>query len=201
MVTRAATTPFAGPPTGGARAINGRGLRAARPSPDRVATIVKVAHVRLCHSRMLFARAYPGGAQPLFRTVTAVDVNNIGRHQDEARHSRRARDLPYAEVDGYLVDSQRAPARDRATSPGLRARVIGFPRRFRSLGRRRRLFTNPLRSSRQPTRAPASPGAGAATVLTRRRKEMRRSHRGHSTADRDRSGSASECPRASRTDH
>ena len=78
MVTRAATTPFAGTPMGGAQAVSARDLRAARLRADRVAAIVKVAHVRLYHSRMLFARAYPGGAQALFRTVTAVDVNNIG---------------------------------------------------------------------------------------------------------------------------
>jgi transposase len=32
---------------------------------DGVTTIVKVAHVRLCHSRMMFVRAYPGETQEM----------------------------------------------------------------------------------------------------------------------------------------
>ena len=32
---------------------------------DGVTTIVKVAHVRLCHSRMMFVRAYPREAQEM----------------------------------------------------------------------------------------------------------------------------------------
>ena len=32
---------------------------------DGVTTIVKVAHVRLCHSRMMLARAYPRETQEM----------------------------------------------------------------------------------------------------------------------------------------
>ena len=32
---------------------------------DSVTTIVKVAHVRLCHSRMMFVRAYPRETQEM----------------------------------------------------------------------------------------------------------------------------------------
>ena len=34
---------------------------------DGATTIVKVAHVRLCHSRMLFVRAYPRETQEMVR--------------------------------------------------------------------------------------------------------------------------------------
>ena len=35
---------------------------------DGVTTIVKVAHMRLCHSRMIFVRAYPRETQEILST-------------------------------------------------------------------------------------------------------------------------------------
>jgi hypothetical protein len=54
----------------GARAINRGGLRPTVPlsfAPGEAWTtvIVKVAHVRLCHSRMMFVRAYPRETQEM----------------------------------------------------------------------------------------------------------------------------------------
>src|ERR1700678_420990 len=64
----------------GSRASDGRGLRAAELCSGEayqldwshevvllngVTVIVKAAHVRLCHSRMLFVRAYPRETQEM----------------------------------------------------------------------------------------------------------------------------------------
>ena len=57
--------------------------------------IVKVAHVRLCHSRMLFARAYPRETQEmvfdahdrafaLFKGTCAP--RHLRQHEDRGRH-------------------------------------------------------------------------------------------------------------------
>ena len=50
-----------------------------------VTVIVKVAHVRLCHSRMLFVRAYPRETQEM-----VVDAHDRDRHPHRGAHRRVA---------------------------------------------------------------------------------------------------------------
>ena len=57
---------------------------------DGVTTIVKVAHVRLCHSRMMLARAYPRETQEMGLTPTSGRSHSSGRLH--ARHLRQHED-------------------------------------------------------------------------------------------------------------
>jgi hypothetical protein len=53
--------------------------------------IVKVAHVRLCHSRMLFVRAYPRETQEMVFDAPRPGVRAVQGHMP-ARHLRQHED-------------------------------------------------------------------------------------------------------------
>jgi hypothetical protein len=50
-----------------------------------VTAIVKVAHVRLCHSRMLFVRTYPREAQEIYE-VGLLDEFSVNAYWSEHNH-------------------------------------------------------------------------------------------------------------------
>ena len=63
---------------------------------DGVTTIVKVAHVRLCHSRMMFVRAYPRETQEMVfdahdRAFRVLQAASAARHLRQSMDVSRAR--------------------------------------------------------------------------------------------------------------
>ena len=124
-----------------------------------VTTTVKVAHVRLCHSRMLFVRAYPRETQEM-----VFDAHDRGLRLLQGRlHARHLRQ----HEDGGGDDLRR---QGPAVQSPLPADVLALP------GRAGRLHAG-VGLGEGPGREPGRPGARALLHAAAAVQELRRAER------------------------
>jgi hypothetical protein len=145
---------------------------------DGVTTTVKVAHVRLCHSRMPFVRAYPRETQEMVfdahdkafaffggacargiydNMKTAVDAIFVGK--DRAYNRRFQQMCGHYLVEPVACTPARAGRRGRSRTRSARdPRRFFVPRPGQELRRAERLARGPLRRLGQGASAPGAAG-------------------------------------------
>ena len=118
---------------------------------DGVTTIVKVAHVRLCHSRMMLARAYPRETQEMvfdaheraFAFFRGACTRGVYDNMKTSSSARTGNTIAASSRCARIILSSPSPARRRRAGRKVRSNQVGLVRE--------RFFTPRLRVKRTMT--------------------------------------------------